>query len=177
MRKKKLWITGLGILAALCPAVLWAGEATSDSAYRQIPIREEDIGYDHFESTVIRSQAEWEDFVKSTSLDTEEDWNHGDIFLKNIQKANLDFEKEALVLIRDTEPSGSIQVSFEVSRLESGTLFCNINRKLPGVTDDEAFYCFAVAVSKEKVKKIHVDVESENPFELDVQTASLKTSS
>jgi len=63
--------------------------------------------------------------------------------------AKVDFSKEALVLLRHNEGSGSVQVTFETPILQGTRLLCEIRGKplQGGGTDDTAYYCFAVAVS------------------------------
>src|SRR6266403_1956230 len=84
---------------------------------------------------------------------TQPGWTNKQEFEDALLNAKLDFSKEALVLLRHNEGSGSIQVTFETPTLQGTRLLCEIRGKPPqGLgTADLASYCFAVAVSKAQV--------------------------
>ena len=87
-------------------------------------------------------------------------WNNRQGFKDALLNAKLDFSKEALVLLRHTEGSGSVKVEFGTPILKDQTLLCEIQGKaIPrgyGGTADMAYYCFAVAVSKAHVSKVEL---------------------
>ena len=87
-------------------------------------------------------------------------WNHRQGFEDALLNAKVDFSKEALVLLRHTEGSGSVKVTFETPILKDRNLICEIQGKpIPpgyGGTGDMAYYCFAVAVSKAHVSQVEL---------------------
>ncbi|MBA3514125.1 MAG: hypothetical protein H0T77_07115 [Pyrinomonadaceae bacterium] len=87
-------------------------------------------------------------------------WNNRKEFEDALRNANLDFTKEALVLLRHTEGSGSVQVTFETPILQDRILLCEIRGKPipPGYlgTADMADYCLAVAVSKSHISQVEL---------------------
>ena len=169
------------LLALVFALTIWgvsfayAETPEAKQAFRIIPIHQEKHDYSRFSSIVIRSQEEWDSFLSGLSgsplsgpsiKEKNTAWDREDYFLKTIEEAKLDFDNEALVLIRITEPSGSIQVKFGEPRLDSFTLICPIKRELPGLTDDMAYHCFALAVSKTQVKRVQVLIQSEESYYL-----------
>jgi hypothetical protein len=105
---------------------------------------------------VIMSQKDLDSFLTGTS--TQIGWNSRQAFEDALRDAKLDFSKEALVLLRHTEGSGSVPVTFETPFLRERALVCEIRgRPIPsgyGGTADMAYYCFAVAVSKAHVSEV-----------------------
>lgn len=87
-------------------------------------------------------------------------WNNRQAFTDALMNAKVDFSKEALVLLRHTEGSGSVKVAFGMPVLKDRTLLCEIQgRPIPpgyGGTGDMAYYCFAVAVSKAHVSQVEL---------------------
>ncbi len=87
-------------------------------------------------------------------------WNQRQAFEDALRNAKLDFSKEALVLLRHTEGSGSVKVAFETPVLKGRKLLCEIKGKpIPpgyGGTADMAYYCFALAVSKAHVSEVEL---------------------
>ncbi len=137
----------------LLATLFYPGQVTNKStqSFRIVPIRERG-GYGNFESIVLMSQDDLDSFLKDTSARPE--------FVDALRNANLDFTKEALVLLRHTESSGSVQVVFETPILQDRKLLCEIRGKPlpPGYagTADMAYYCFAVAVSKSAVDQVEL---------------------
>jgi hypothetical protein len=142
------------LLAILLPTGL-SGSRGSES-FRVIPIQQRENGYSNFASVAFTSRDEFDSFIKRTSIG----WNNRKGFEDALRSANVDFAKEALVLLRHTEPSGSVQVTFETPTLEDGKLVCEIRGKaIPpgfGGTGDMAYYCFAVALSKSAVTQVEL---------------------
>lgn len=137
-----------------------AGQLRNESTepFRIIPIPKREIGYSHFGSTVLMSENDMDFFLNKTFTQS---WNNRQKFEDALLNAKLDFNKEALVLLRHTEGSGSVQVIFEKPVLQDSKLLCEI-RGIPippgyGGTADVADYCFALAVSKSRVS--HVELQ------------------
>jgi len=137
----------------LLATLFYPGQVTNKStqSFRIIPIPKRG-GYSNFESIVLMSRDDLDSFLKNPSARPE--------FEDALRNANLDFTKEALVLLRHTESSGSVQVVFETPILQDRKLLCEIRGKPlpPGYagTDDMAYYCFAVAVSKSAVDQVEL---------------------
>lgn len=143
----------IGILSLLAPASQVCAE---DVGFRMINVPKEEHGYHHFESEVIDSQEKFDSFVKQ--IEAQEHWNDKDVFLKIISEAKVDFTKEALVLIRQTEGTGSTRVNFSGCRLNTEKLVCRIQRIPPSGAGLAvmAYYCFGLVVEKDKVKRVEV---------------------
>ena len=124
--------------------------------FRIVPIVKKENGYGGFETVALRSQKEFDDFLKATT--TQHGWNYRQKFEDELRSANIDFSKEALVLLRHTEGSGSVKVEFKTPVLEGKKLICEIEGIPipPGYlgTGDMAYYCQAVVVSKADVSQV-----------------------
>ena len=149
------------VLWCLCFAVLfYVGPPANQSpeAFRIIPILKRENGYGNFKSIAFLSKNELDSFLKETS--TQPGWNNRKEFEDALLNANVDFSKEALVLLRHTETSGSVQVTFQTPTLHGRNLVCEIEgTPIPpghGGTADMAYYCFAVAVSKSHVSQVEL---------------------
>jgi hypothetical protein len=149
------------MLWCLLSAILTpAGQLANESAqsFRIIPIPKSEHGYSNFASIAIMSKNEMDSFLKDTSKQI--GWNNRQEFEASLRNAKLDFTKEALVLLRHTEGSGSVKVTFETPILQNRKLLCEIQgRPFPpgyGGTADMAYYCFAVVVSKSDVSQIEL---------------------
>ena len=149
------------ILSCLLFAILSsAGQLTNKStqSFRIIPIPNREHGYDNFASIVLMTEKDLDSFLTDTSAQI--GWNNRQEFEDALRNAKLDFTQEALVLLRHTEGSGTVQVTFETPILQDGKLRCEIRGKsIPpgyGGTADMAFYCFAVAVSKSQVSQVEL---------------------
>lgn len=136
-----------------------AGQSTNEGTepFRIIPIPKREFGYGDFGSMVLMSENDMDSFLKKTFTRS---WNDRQEFEDALHNAKLDFTKEALVLLRHTEGSGSVEVIFEKPVLQDSKLLCEI-RGIPippgyGGTTDVADYCFAVAVSKSRVSLIEL---------------------
>ncbi len=118
-----------------------------------IPMREH--GYKAFDSSVIRSRAELEAFLQGVA--SQQHWNRKDEFLSAVENADLNFDSDTLLLIRDTEGSGSVRVWIETPRLIETELVCQIRRTRPmEFTMDMAYYCFAIVVPRDLAKTIRI---------------------
>lgn len=131
---------------------------TTTQSFRIIPIHKRENGYSNFASSAFMSKDDLDSFLKNT--DAQIGWNNRQEFADVLRNAKVDFTKEALVLLRHNESSGSVQVTFESPILQDGKLICRIRGKpFPpgyGGTADMAYYCFAVAVSKTAVSEVEL---------------------
>lgn len=145
---------------------LHAGQLIDQNAqsFRIIPIPSRDNAYSNFASIVFMSQGELDSFLALTA--TQIGWNNRQEFEDALRNAKLDFTKEALVFLRHSEGSGSVQVTFETPTLQDQTLLCEIRgRPIPSGTADMADYCFAVAVSKSQVSQVELQAIEGGFFE------------
>jgi hypothetical protein len=158
------------VCGAILTAAVHVGDGRDDQIFRFVPIPRQEHGYSNFESLVVRSDRELDEFFSLTSIAAGMSWNKRDKFEEAIRESRLNFAREFLVLIRHTEESGSVKVSFGVQQVKSSVLYCSIHREEPPRigTTDMAYYCFGFAVLKQKVKRIHVCVAGRNSFELNL---------
>ena len=130
----------------------------STQSFRTIAMPNRETGYSNFASMVFMSKKDLDSFLTDTS--TQIGWNNRQGFEDALRNARVDFAEEALVLLRHTEGSGSVQVTFETPILQHRNLLCEIRgRPIPpgyGGTADMAYYCFAVVVSKSAVSQVEL---------------------
>lgn len=156
--KKQIQLVALTLLA------FFSMNANSQAAdeVRVIAIPARENGYSNFETMVIASQADLDQFVKKVA--SQPGWNEPANFTKAITEAKLDFAKEVLVLIRRDEGSGSVQVTFHKPVVEGKKAICKIDRKVPEIgTADMAFYCHALAVTKDGPTEVELQVQGGQP--------------
>jgi hypothetical protein len=150
------------ILLSLCcvmlAMVLHPGALNKESAvpFRTINIYQREFGYSNFESMAITTGEDLNAFLEEMS---QLGWNNRQAFVDALRNAKIDFNHEALVLLRHTEGSGSVGVSFETPVLQGKTLICEIRGEPPlgAGTADMAYHCFAIAVSKSLVDKVQLN--------------------
>lgn len=127
----------------------------SESSFRTINIPQREQGYDFFDSMAITSSEDFKAFIDEVSQHGY--WNNRKPFIDGLLNAQVDFNREALVLLRHTEGSGSARVSLETPVLQEKTLLCEIRGELRTAgTADMAYHCFALAVSKALVDKVQL---------------------
>ena len=127
---------------------------------RKIQIPEREHGYSNFDSTVITSERDLDAFLKTASKGQGTGWNNRMDFEKALAQANVDFNKEVLVLLRHTEGSGSVQISFRPPRADKTRVICRIDREEPEIgTADMAYYCFAIAVSRSAFTEVELQIQ------------------
>jgi hypothetical protein len=168
---KLLFVIALLLGGSILTGSVQLGDGRGEQVFRFVPIPGQEHGYSNFESLVIRSDQELDEFFSRTSIAAGISWNNKrDKFEKAIRESRLNFARESLVLLRHTEESGSVKVSFGVQQVKSSVIYCSICREEPtGMgTTDMAYYCFALAVLKQEVKRIHVCVARRNSFELNL---------
>ena len=140
-------------LAMFHPGVL---KNESGSSFRTINIHQREIGYNYFDSMAITSSQDFKAFLQE--INQQLYWNNRQAFVDALLKAEVDFNQEALVLLRHDEGSGSVRVSLETPALQDRTLLCEIRGELSGAgTADMAYHCFALAVSKSLVNKVQLN--------------------
>jgi hypothetical protein len=82
-------------------------------------------------------------------------WSNKEAFVNTLLNANVDFNREALVLLRYTDPYGAARVPLETPTLKEKTLVCEIRREVLGAgLGIVASHGFALAVSKSVVDKV-----------------------
>jgi hypothetical protein len=148
----------IAVLTYAMPFAAIGKEGPKESkVFRLIPIPKREHGYGSMDSVVIRTKGDLAVFLKSIQGQT--GWNNRMGFEDAISNAKVNFEKEALVLLRHTEGSGSVQVTFHKPAFRVKKLTCRITRKEPEIgTADMAYYCFALAVSKSAISKVELQV-------------------
>jgi len=145
----------LSVLGVAAMGAFGLAPGQEPKAFRLIDIPAREHGYGNFKSRVIVSQKQFDTFVKA--VQGQQGWNNRPAFLAALTAAKMDFSKEALVLIRQSEGSGSNRVSFASPHLKSGKLVCTIQREIPEIgTDDLADYCFALAATRSNVTAAEV---------------------
>lgn len=140
-------------LSAISPSL-----AQETKGFRLIGVPAREHGYNNFDSRVINSQKQLEEFLMQ--IEKQPGWNERAAFVKAMRSGKIEFAKESLLLVRQTEGSGSNRVTFAKPEWREDTLVCKINREVPRVgTADLAYYCFAVAVHRSKAKQAEVWVQ------------------
>lgn len=128
----------------------------SGSSFRTINIHQTENGYHYFDSLAITSTQDFNAFLEEISQQLY--WGHRQEFVDALLNAKIDFNQEALVLLRHTEGSGGARVTFETPVLQDRTLLCEIRGELRGVGPAVvAYHCFALAVSKSLVNKVQLN--------------------
>ncbi|MBC8278781.1 MAG: hypothetical protein H8E46_11160 [FCB group bacterium] len=86
-------------------------------------------------------------------------------FEDSLNKVNLNFDKEALVIIKHRESSESTKVEFIEPVAHEDRLICIINRIVPQIMNlMEAHYCYALVVDKTIIREIEVKVEGKEDY-------------
>jgi hypothetical protein len=145
------------MLAMLLPPGVFRNE--SEPAFRTVNIYLTDNGYEYFDSMVITSSQDFNAFLNEVSQ--QQRWSYKQAFVDTLLNAKIDFNQEALVLLRHTEGSISARVSFETPVLKEKTLVCDIRGELQGAgLGVVAYYGFALVVSKSLVDKVQLNATS-----------------
>ena len=133
----------------------------SGSSFRIIDIHQTESGYNYFDSIAITSAQDFNAFLGEISQQLF--WNNRRDFVDALLKAKVDFNQEALVLLRYDQGSGAVSVSFETPILQEKTLLCEIRGELLGVGPAVmAYHCFALTVSKSLVNKVQLNAADLN---------------
>jgi hypothetical protein len=123
-------------------------------AVRPIPIPFRENGYSNFESQAFNTKAEFDAFIAGTA--NQIGWNNRPAFIEALQKANVDFAHEAVVILRHTESSGSVRVTFAPLTPNTRKLICWMRGSVlaGGGTMDMAYYGKALVVSRSAVSEV-----------------------
>jgi len=114
----------------------------------RIHIQEREHGYFNFPTTIITTSDSLTSFMNRLLIQSS--WNNKTVFIDSLTQAHIDFDSENLLLFRQTETSGSNQLTIKNPYLQEEIIVIEIERYIPGVgTDDMAYYCFAYRVKKE----------------------------
>ncbi len=134
----------------------------SGPAWRQIPIPKQD--YPEFDSVVVTSKKAYDEFLSKTSKPKDGWWNDRAGFEKALADAKIDFEKQAVAFVRHGEGSSSVGVEFRVLGVRAGRVVCELSRTEPPENEDldadEATYCFALVIDKDRVQAVEVLLRS-----------------
>jgi hypothetical protein len=153
MRCGSILLFSLAGLVALGPAF-----AQDAKGVRRIPVPHREHGYGNFKSQIITTDDQFKTFIQQ--VEKQQGWNHRADFIDALKTAKIDFTTEALVLIRQTEGSGSNKVTFGAVELKDGKLTSVIERKVAEIgTADIADYALALAVPRKELKAVHITVD------------------
>ena len=125
--------------------------------FRTINIRRGDNGYSYFGSMVITSSQDFKAFLDELSQQLF--WTNRQEFVDALLNAKIDFNQEALVLLRHDDGFGGVNVPFETPVVQDKTLVCEIRgQEIRGAGFGiVAYHCFALAVSKSLVNKVQLN--------------------
>jgi len=107
---------------------------------------------------VILTQAEFDDFLTRTL--SRPGAYDADGFVRWLEAARPDFERQILVLVRHDASSGST-FSFNSSGQRHGTMTCDIRTRRSGSTRDMVPYWFAAAIDRPAPDRIEVHVDGQ----------------
>jgi len=151
-------------------ATIAEDSANGPKSFRLILILKRENGYRRMDLVVIRTKTEFDSFL--AGVRKQRGWNNREWFESAIINAKVDFGKEALVLLRHTKGSGSVQVTFNnpIFRTRARKLMCRITRMKPKYgTWDMAYYCFALAVLNSAVSKVVLKVTDQKSLVLPIR--------
>jgi hypothetical protein len=162
----------LAAAAALAPVTGCGGGGGSSSytqpEFRTVAIPYRDPVYGTFKAQVFESQAELDQFLAQPfGLATNDPaYLRRDRveFVQALQTANVDFEKQALVLLPQYVVGVSADIALDAPRLQGRTLVSTMRIGEGNVCCGvSGYYGFALAVSKTDVDDIRIFVEVTNP--------------
>lgn len=147
----------MGITPAIAVLAIWVAGGLPIEGVRKLPFPQRGDGYNRIHSQVIGSQKELDTLLGELN---EEGEGRGkpEAFLKAVTDAKVDFAKEALVLIQNTEGGGPVHVKLWLAEGRDGTFTAMIFRHRP---DDDVLLlvshdCWALVVRRDRVKQITV---------------------
>jgi hypothetical protein len=113
----------------------------------KINIPNRDHGYSNLQNTVINSSVELNKYIQSIKQQSE--WINKTAFVSALQNAEVDFDKQNILIYIHTEGSGSVEVTLENPVWEKENAIIHITRTVPEIsTGDMAYYAYAFKVSK-----------------------------
>jgi hypothetical protein len=119
-----------------------------------VPLNEN--GYGGFGPVVIDSRERFDSFRKT--VEGQAGWNDRAGFLRALDQARIDFEREALVLIRQGDGSGTLSVNLAAPRVRGDVLTCTVRVGGSHSSRDVKYRCFALAVDKRRISRVEVRV-------------------
>lgn len=137
--------------------------------YRVVDVPAEEHGYRNFDSTVLRTGEGLKQFLREHAGDSN-GWNRFNEFKSALEKARIDFDGEALVLIRKDATSGNVDVQFD-PRVEGEHLVIRVNREAHGDfgTTVMQYFGYAVVVDAERITAVRVESNGNEPKILPIE--------
>ena len=132
-----------------------APDVLSESTILKIAIAVREQGYRNFDTQVLSTQQELDNFI--TSIKKQKSWNKQENFISSLTLRPIDFSKYNVLLYRMTESSGSTVLAVDVPKGNNKHVRIEIGRDKPNIgTADMAYYALAYKVAK-GVKDITFD--------------------
>lgn len=148
-----------GVAGETSPAADSASES-GDADEQHVELRRFDIpkrdhGYHQFDTQLLTSPAELDDFLKEIVQQTS--WWDREAFIATLRSAEIDFAKASLLLLRHTEGSGSVRVRLEPAVVVGDELVLRVTREAPAIgTMDMAYYCFALEIPNACAPRVRI---------------------
>jgi hypothetical protein len=164
MSRSRITAVLFGVFALVSVTGCGGGGSSAyvESVFRTIAVRsgpDATFRYNRIESQVIGSRAELDARLAATGFT-----DASDPFIESLRSANVDFDQEALVLLRYNTSSGFSEVSLDTPRVE-GTTFASTFRTQPGPGGGlgiEIQHAYAFSVSRARVREVRVPVVYSN---------------
>jgi len=122
-------------------------EELNISTILQIPVPVRQHGYKNFETEVLTTQEEFDNFI--TEVKKSKKWEKKQNLIDSLTLSSIDFTKYNLLLYRITESSGSTVLSVDAPKGTHKNIVIIIGRDKPNVaTTDMAYYTLAYRVAK-----------------------------
>ncbi len=139
--------------------------------YREISIPDQEHGYQNFGSTVLDSEKELKNFLDTQAAEETRGWNKLPAFKNALENAEIDFDREALVLVRQDASQGNIQVAFKPDVKNDDQLVVRITKKGEGGIGSSVmqYYCFGLAVNRETISEVQIKPEDGETETLQVE--------
>ncbi len=147
------------------------------SPYRTVSIPRRENIYSAFDTTVLQTEKEWNTFVKKRTGDESKKNTSPEPdprlarFINALKQAEVDFEQEALILLRHTESRGNVKVQFTPRVKGDGQLTIRVEREVQGEFGTEVmqYFCYAIAVNTERISTVRVEQKQEKTRTLKIQ--------
>lgn len=122
---------------------------------RQLEIPRREHGYSNFDTCLLESEPDFDAFL--ATLNDQAGWNRRDDVVAALTAAEIDFTKASLLLVRQTEGSGSVRVWLEPAVVRDEELVLSVGREFPySGTSDMAYYCFALVVPNGIAERVRI---------------------
>lgn len=110
-----------------------------------IPVREH--GYSNFDSMVLSSQNDLDQFL--SEIKEQKGWNKRKNFIESLTLYPINFNKHNILLYRITESSGSTILAVDAPKGTNEHVIVEIGRDKPNIgTADVAYYALAYKIAK-----------------------------